>query len=86
MISKDKPLVTIYIVSKNYGRFLNQSIKSVLDQTYKNWELFVVDDNSDDETTKIMNKYKNYKDNIKFILIQKISDYKERQILFFQKV
>ena len=45
MISKDKPLVTIYIISKNYGRFLNQSIKSVLDQTYKNWELFVVDDN-----------------------------------------
>ena len=86
MISKDKPLVTIYIVSKNYGRFLNQSIKSVLDQTYKNWELFVVDDNSDDETTKIMNKYKNYKDNINLFLIQKISDYKERQILFFQKV
>ena len=71
MISKDKPLVTIYIVSKNYGRFLNQSIKSVLDQTYKNWELFVVDDNSDDETTKIMNKYKNYKDNIKFIFNSK---------------
>ena len=43
----------------------------MLDQTYKNWELFVVDDNSDDETTKIMNKYKNYKDNIKIIFNSK---------------
>jgi len=58
-----KPLVSIYIVSKNYGRFLDQSIKSVFAQSYKNWELFLVDDNSHDNTFEIMKKNFKYKDN-----------------------
>ena len=49
----NQPLVTIYVVSHNYGKYLAKSIKSILDQTYKNWELFIVDDNSKDSTKKI---------------------------------
>ena len=53
-------LITVYIVSKNYGSFVEKSIKSVLDQTYKNWELFLVNDCSKDNTKKIFQKYKKY--------------------------
>ena len=52
MINKD-PLVTVYIVSHNYGKYLTQSIRSVINQTYKNWELIIVNDNSKDETFKL---------------------------------
>ena len=51
-----RPLVTIYIVSKNYGRYLNRAIKSVFTQSYKNWELYIVDDNSTDNTKNILKK------------------------------
>ena len=56
MANRD-PLVTVYIVSHNYGKYLTQSIKSVLNQTYKNWELIIVNDNSKDETYKIAKKF-----------------------------
>ena len=56
MANRD-PLVTVYIVSHNYGKYLTQSIKSVINQTYKNWELIIVNDNSKDETYKIAKKF-----------------------------
>lgn len=57
-MTKKKPLVTVYIVSKNYGKYLSKSILSVLNQSYKNWELFLVNDNSSDNTLDIINKFK----------------------------
>ncbi len=41
-------LVSIYILNKNYREYLDQAIQSVLNQTYKSFELLVFDDNSDD--------------------------------------
>ena len=38
------PLVTIYITNHNYGKYLKQSIESVLSQSYKNFELLIIDD------------------------------------------
>ena len=63
------PLVTIYIVSKNYGKYLEKAIISVFDQSYKNWELFIVDDNSIDSTRNILKKKIKFKNN-KIILIK----------------
>ena len=45
--------VSIYIVNHNYGDFLNQCIKSVLSQTYKNYEVIILDCGSDDKSKKI---------------------------------
>lgn len=53
----NNPLVSVYIPSKNYGRFLNKSIDSVINQLYTNWELFIVDEASDDDTILISNGY-----------------------------
>jgi CMP-N-acetylneuraminic acid synthetase len=62
-IKKKLPLVSIYIISKNYGRFLYKSINSVFNQTFNNWELFLVDDNSNDNTRKIFKNINNPKKN-----------------------
>ena len=55
-----KPLVTVYIVSHNYGRFLSKAIESVLSQSFKDWELLIYDDGSDDDTAEVAGRYTHY--------------------------
>jgi glycosyltransferase involved in cell wall biosynthesis len=56
----EKPkLVSIVLPVYNGARFLHQSIDSCLQQTYRNIELIVVDDGSNDETVKIIAGYVN---------------------------
>ena len=45
---KDNPLVTVVILCFNYGRYLEDAIDSVLNQTLQNLEIIVVDDASTD--------------------------------------
>lgn len=47
-------LVSIIMPSWNTGRFISESIQSVLNQTYKQWELLIVDDSSTDDTDKVV--------------------------------
>src|SRR5690606_11633738 len=41
----------------NYGRFIEEAIKGVLCQDFKEWELIISDDNSSDDTFNIVKKY-----------------------------
>lgn len=45
-------LVSVIMPTYNCGLFVEESIRSVQDQTYQNWELIIVDDCSDDDTIK----------------------------------
>ena len=43
-------LVSIVMPSYNTAQYIGKSIQSVINQTYKNWELIIVDDCSTDNT------------------------------------
>ncbi|MGD9080864.1 MAG: glycosyltransferase family A protein, partial [Desulfobacterales bacterium] len=53
----NKPLITVYIASHNYGKFLEHAIESVLKQTVDNWELLIINDDSHDDTEEVMKLY-----------------------------
>ncbi|MFL9831959.1 glycosyltransferase [Flavobacterium sp. ST-87] len=48
-----KPLVSIIIPCYNQGEFLDETLTSVLNQTYSNWECIMIDDGSTDNTALI---------------------------------
>ena len=50
-------LVSIVLPVYNGDRFLRESIESVINQTYSNWELLILDDCSTDDTPRISREY-----------------------------
>ncbi len=52
-----RPLVSVCIPTFNYGRFLPEAIKSVLAQSFTDFELVVVDNASTDETAELMEAF-----------------------------
>lgn len=50
-------LVSIIMPSWNTARFIEESIQSVIAQTYTNWELLIVDDCSTDNTDEIVQPF-----------------------------
>lgn len=50
-------LVSIIMPSWNTGRFIKETIQSVIDQTYSNWELIIVDDCSNDNTYTVVESF-----------------------------
>ncbi len=55
---KKKPLISIITVVLNGERHIEKAIKSVLNQSYKNFEYIIIDGQSSDKTLKIIKKYK----------------------------
>jgi len=51
---KYQPLISVIIPTFNRGYTINKTIKSVINQTYKNLEIIIVDDGSTDDTQKVV--------------------------------
>lgn len=52
-----QPLVSVIMPAYNAERYIAESIQSVLDQSYGNWELVVVDDGSTDKTAETVQRF-----------------------------
>ena len=64
--------VKVEVVLPNYNSapYLEETINSIINQTFKNWKLTIVDGNSNIETQKILNKYSTH-ENINIVWLKK---------------
>ena len=58
-------LVSIITPCFNSEKYLDECVTSVISQTYQNWEMLIVDDNSSDNSSTIINSYSKNDDRIK---------------------
>jgi glycosyltransferase involved in cell wall biosynthesis len=61
------PLISIIVPSYNREHFIKETLDSIINQSYKKFELIVVDDGSTDGTKEILKSYSN-EENFKYIL------------------
>lgn len=70
-INKEQGKVSIIMPSYNTAVYIKDTIQSVLNQTYKNWELIIVDDCSTDNTDEVVDEI--HDDRIKYLKNEKNS-------------
>lgn len=64
---RNEPLVSIMMATYNRAGYTELAVKSVLEQTYTNWELLVLDDASTDDTSKVILKHADSDSRIKYL-------------------
>jgi len=66
---KDEILISITILNHNYGKYILKMLNSIKNQSFKNYEIVILDDASEDDSINIINKFisKNQNLKIKFI-------------------
>ena len=61
---KNEPFISVVVTSYNYEKFIKKTLESISNQTYKNFEVVIVDDGSKDNSVAIIkqftDKYKNF--------------------------
>lgn len=67
MIFDIKPEITVILCTYNRAKYLNNCIDSVINQTFSDWELIIVDDGSQDNTYEIVNPYLQKLHNIRYL-------------------
>lgn len=66
----NNPFVSIITPTYNSHQFIEETINSILNQTYNNWELLITDDCSTDETLQIINGFANKDHRIKIFQLE----------------
>lgn len=59
------PLVSVVMPVKNVEKYIDESLQSIINQTYKNIEIVIIDDHSQDETYNIIKNYQKIDKRIK---------------------
>jgi len=57
-MKKVMPTISVIMPVFNGEQFLSNAIESVLEQTFKNFELIIINDGSTDNTKNIIEKYR----------------------------
>ena len=55
-MSEKNPAITIAVPSYNHGRYIGRTIGSLFEQTYRNFEIIVIDDGSTDNSVEVIQK------------------------------
>lgn len=63
----DNPLISVIVPVYNVERYINQCIDSIINQTYRNLEIILIDDGSVDKSGEICDRYEKYDSRIKVI-------------------
>lgn len=66
-------LVSIITPTYNCGKFIAETMDSVINQSYKNWEMIIVDDCSTDNTKEVVEEYIKKDSRIKYHILEKNS-------------
>ncbi|MPW26979.1 glycosyltransferase [Alkalibaculum sp. M08DMB] len=66
-------LVSVIMPTYNCANFIGETLDSVINQTYKNWEVIIIDDCSTDNTVEIVKKYMLNDKRIKYYKLDKNS-------------
>jgi glycosyltransferase involved in cell wall biosynthesis len=61
------PKISIITPTYNHEKYIEECIESVLEQTYENWEMIIIDDASTDKTFDLIKKYKKVDSRIKIL-------------------
>jgi len=69
-VNKDT-FVDVIMPNYNKGKFLEESINSVIKQKYKNWKLFIIDNFSNDNSRNIIDKFQGKFENIYIVYLKK---------------
>ena len=70
-MQNQQPLVSIITAAYNCETTIEETIESVIAQTYNNWELLVVNDCSNDRTAEIVKRYEDCESRIKLVNLSK---------------
>ena len=64
-VGQFRPVVSVIVPNYNYGKYLERRIESILNQTFRDFEIIILDDASTDNSNEIIEKYLKYP-NVRF--------------------
>lgn len=74
MDNSNKELISVIVTSYNHAEYLDERMESLLQQTYKNLEIIVVDDCSSDRSVEVLTKYDCH-NHVKIVALEKNGGY-----------
>src|SRR5436190_1043366 len=69
------PLVTVVCLCYNHQKFVREALDSIFEQTYDHIQIIIIDDGSTDQSTEIINKIIDGRDDVLFLSLKNNTGY-----------